>query len=400
MRNLWIGIDAGKTAHHCVVIDSEGQRLLSRRIINDENAIQELIDNVAGLADGGNAVWATDLNSGGAALLLALLVAAEQSVFYIPGRVVYHSAAGYRGEGKTDAKDAAIIADQARMRRDLHPVRVPDETAAALRILTGYRTDRMRDRTRTINRIRALLSEFFPALERALDLSNAKGTLILLTGYQTPGGIRRIGRSRLETWLRKHGVYNPAKVAKVALEAARAQHVQVPGHDAAASTIAVLARQALDILTELTALDKQITTVFGEHRYAKILESMPGIGPLLGAEFIAATGGDMESIGSADRLAALSGLAPVPRDSGRISGNLHRPRRYDRRLMRVFYLSAQLSIRSTPESHAYYQRKRAEGKRHTQAVIGLARRRANVLWAMLRDNRPFVPTDSGEALAA
>lgn len=100
MRNLWIGIDAGKTAHHCVVIDSEGQRLLSRRIINDENAIQELIDNVAGLADGGNAVWATDLNSGGAALLLALLVAAEQSVFYIPGRVVYHSAAGYRGEGK------------------------------------------------------------------------------------------------------------------------------------------------------------------------------------------------------------------------------------------------------------------------------------------------------------
>jgi transposase len=80
-----------------------------------------------------------------------------------------------------------------------------------------------------------------------------------------------------------------------------------------------LARQALDILTELTALDKQITTVFGEHSYAEILESMPGIGPLLGAEFIAATGGDMASIGSADRLAALSGLAPVPRDSGRIS---------------------------------------------------------------------------------
>lgn len=80
----------------------------------------------------------------------------------------------------TDAKDAAIIA---RMRLDLHPIRIPDETAAALRILTGYRTDRMRDRTRTINCIRALLNEFFPALERALDLSNAKGTLILLTGY-------------------------------------------------------------------------------------------------------------------------------------------------------------------------------------------------------------------------
>lgn len=318
-------------------------------------------------------------------------------MFYIPGRVVYHAAAGYRGEGKTDAKDAAIIADQARMRRDLHPIRIPDETAAALRILTGYRTDRMRDRTRTINRIRGLLSEFFPALERALDLSNAKGTLILLTGHQTPDGIRRVGLSRLETWLRKHGVYNPAKVAQIALDAARKQHVRVTGQRAAASTIAVLARQAVDILAELTALDKQITAVLGEHRYAEILESMPGIGPLLGVEFIAATGVDMKSIGSADRLAALSGLAPVPRGSGRISGNLHRPKHYDRRLMRVFYLSAQLSIRSSPESDAYYQRKRMDGKRHTQAVIGLARRRANVLWAMLRDETLYV---SAETVAA
>ena len=246
-----------------------------------------------------------------------------------------------------------------------------------------------RDRTRTINRIRALLSEFFPALERALDLSNAKGTLILLTRYQTPGGIRRIGQSRLETWLRKSGVYNPAKVAGTALDAARAQHVRMTGQDVAASTIALLAQQAIDILAELTALDKQIAEVFSEHRYATILESLPGIGPLLGAEFIAATGGDMEAIGSANRLASLSGLAPVPRDSGRIRGNLHRPRRYDRRLMRVFYLSAQLSIRSSPDSHTYYQRKREEGKRHTQAVISLARRRANVLWAMLRDENLY-----------
>ncbi|OZF01265.1 hypothetical protein [Rhodococcoides fascians] len=71
-------------------------------------------------------------------------------------------------------------------------------------------------------------------------------------------------------------MYNPAKVADIALEAARAQHVRVTGQGAAASTIALLARQAIDILTELTILDKQITTVFAEHRYAEILESMPG----------------------------------------------------------------------------------------------------------------------------
>jgi hypothetical protein len=47
------------------------------------------------------------------------------------------------------------------------------------------------------------------------------------------------------------------------------------------------------------------------------------------------------------------------------------------------------SLRSAPESRAFYDRKRAEGKRHTQALIALARRRVNVLWAMLRDGSTF-----------
>ena len=116
---------------------------------------------------------------------------------------------------------------------------------------------------------------------------------------------------------------------------------------------------------------------------------MPGFGPVLGAELLAATGGDFAAFGTSDRLAGIAGLAPVPRDSGRISGNLRRPRRYDRRLLRVFYLSAQLSLRSCVASQRYYARKRAEGKRHTQAVLALARRRLNVLWAMLRDHATY-----------
>lgn len=398
MTNVWVGVDAGKTAHHCVVIDHEGNRLLTRRFGNDENDILTLIEDVERTADGGDAVWATDINSGGAALLLAHLIDAKQSVFYIPGRVVYHAAAGYRGEGKTDAKDAAIIADQARIRRDLHPVRVADDTATALRILTGHRTDLMRDRTRTINRIRALLGEFFPALERALNLAQVKGHLILLTGHSTPDGIRRYGRNRLEAWLRKHRAYQPDRIADIALNGAQQQMLQIPGQDTAAATVAALAQHAIDLGNQLTELDTQIAAEFNRHRHADILTSMPGIGPLLGAEFLAATGGNLDAIGSADRLAALSGLAPVPRDSGRISGNLHRPRRYDRRLMRVFYLSAQISLRTCPASQAYYQRKRDEGKRHVQAIIALARRRINVLWAMLRDTAPYV--DSGAKTAA
>ncbi|MEU8952658.1 transposase, partial [Streptomyces sp. NPDC048489] len=93
--------------------------------------------------------------------------------------------------------------------------------------------------------------------------------------------------------------------------------------------------------------------------------------------------------GTADRLAGAAGLASVPKDSGRISGNMRRPRRYCRCLMPVFYMSAQVAARCCPVSKAFYERKRAEKKTHKQAVIALARRRLNVLWALLRDGRVF-----------
>ncbi|GHI23363.1 hypothetical protein Shyd_47340 [Streptomyces hydrogenans] len=95
----------------------------------------------------------------------------------------------------------------------------------------------------------------------------------------------------------------------------------------------------------------------------------------------------MSVFGTPDRLAGFGGVAPVPRDSGKISGNLRRPQRYNRRLQRVLYTSALFSIRRNDESRRFYDRKRAEGKRHTQAVLALARRRVNVLWALLRDGR-------------
>ena len=118
--------------------------MLSRRVANDESALLELIASVLALAGEGEVVWATDLNAGGAALLIALLASGGQQVLYIPGRIVHHAAATYRGDGKTDAKDARIIADQARMRTDLQPLRGGDQISTDLRLLTSRRTDLVR----------------------------------------------------------------------------------------------------------------------------------------------------------------------------------------------------------------------------------------------------------------
>ena len=100
--SLWAGLDAGKLDHHCVAIDASGRRLLSRRVRNDEAALVALIEDVIALADGGSVQWAIDLNAGGAALAIALLLVRDQDLLYIPGRIVHHAAAAYRGDGKTD----------------------------------------------------------------------------------------------------------------------------------------------------------------------------------------------------------------------------------------------------------------------------------------------------------
>lgn len=386
MALIWAGTDIGKTHHHCVVLDADGTRLLSRRVLNDEPELLALLVDVMAIDE--DVVWAVDVADGMAALWINLLLNHGQQLVHIPGLAVNRAAAGYGGTGKTDAKDATVIADQARMRRDLTTLRPDDEHALELRVLTGRRADISADRTRRINRLRGQLTSIFPALERELDLGNV-GPLVLLTGYQTPAALRRAGRKRLETWLRNRKVRGAESLAQAVLDAAERQQTALPGESITAQVIHTLAKEVMGLNEQLVEIDKLIAARFREHGLAEVIESMPGIGPLMGAEFLAATAGDMSRYGSADRLASMAGVAPTPRDSGSVSGNLHRPRRYHRGLQRVFSTSALISIRNCDASRRFYERKRAEGKRHVQAVLALARRRVNVLWALIRDGRCY-----------
>lgn len=384
---MWAGVDIGRDHHHVAVVDGDGERVFSRRVANDETALLGMIGDVLALAE--EVTWAIDLHSSESVLLLTLLLDHGQKVVYVPGIVVNRAAEGYRGAGKTDAKDALIIADQARMRRDLTVLDGDDDLIIELRMLVARRKDLAADRTRAVNRLHDQLLAICPALQRALDLTT-KGALTLLTGFQTPAALREIGAQALAAWLRDRKVRGAAALAAKAVTAAESQHATLPAERTAALLAAQLAQGVITLNEQLKELDQFIEDRFRRHPSAEVIVSMPGIGVLLGAEFIAATG-KMSRFAGADQLASLAGVTPLPRDSGRVSGNLHRPQRYSRPLQRVFYTSALISIQSCPDSRRFYDRKRAEGKRHIQAVLALARRRVNVLWALLRDNRTYQP---------
>ncbi|MFD9053593.1 IS110 family RNA-guided transposase [Streptomyces zaomyceticus] len=383
---VWAGIDAGKGHHWAAAVDETGATLWSKKIDNDESAILSALGEILQLAE--EVHWAVDISGTSSALLLALLAAHGQQAVYVPGRTVNRMSGAYRGEAKTDARDAYVIAETARQRRDFAVIDVPAQLAADLSLLTSHRSDLVADRVRLINRLRDVLTGIFPALERAFDYSSHKGALVLLTGYQTPAALRRRGRARLTAWLANRRVRGADTVAATALEAAQAQHTALPGEDVAAQIVADLAAQILALDDRLKRIDKQIREMFRDHPQAEIIESLPGMGPILRAEFVVSAG-DLSAYIDAGHLASAAGLVPVPRDSGRRTGNLHRPKRYSRRLRRVFYMSAQTSIIREGPNRDFYLKKRAEGCKHVQAVIALARRRASVLWALLRDGRVF-----------
>jgi transposase len=384
-NKVWAGIDAGKEFHWAHVLNAAGEELLSRRVENDEAELVALIEEVFSLAE--DVVWAVDQPGGSAALLLALLWERDQRVLYIPGLTVDRARDAYRGESKTDAKDAHVIADQARMRPDLGELQASEVELAELQLLLARRRDLVTDQSRTIIRLKEALLAFFPALERALDL-NRKGALTLVAHYQRPAQIRRMGRKRLAAYLRHRGVQGAEGIAGKALKAAGAQSVTLPAEDVAARIVAELAKEVLSLKDRIESIDEELKQRFFARPEARILTSLPGMGPILGAEFLVAAG-DLSAFESADRLAAYAGLVPAAHDSGKRKGNNHRMRGGNKLLKRVFYQSAFASLRSAPESRAFYDRKRAEGKKHTQALIALARRRVNVLWAMLRDGTTF-----------
>jgi transposase len=387
MDKAWAGVDVGKEFHWAYVLDASGKELLSRRVENDEAELLKLIDEALALAE--EVMWAVDQPGGSAALLLALLWERDQRVLYVPGLSVDRARDAYRGESKTDARDARVIADQARMRSDLGELRLRagEQELSELQLLLARRRDLITDQSRTITRLREALLSLFPALERALDL-NSKGALTLLTHYQTPAHLRRAGHKRIATYLRNRGVKGSNKVAHKALSAAKAQSVTLPAQDVAASIVAELAGDVLGLKERIESIDEELEKRFFARPEARVLISLPGMGPILGAEFLVAVG-EISAFESADRLAAYAGLVPALHDSGKRVGNNKRMRGGNKVLKRVFYQSAFASLRSAPESRIFYERKRAEGKRHTQALIALARRRVNVLWAMLRDGTTF-----------
>lgn len=391
---VWVGIDVAKEIHWATAIDEAGEVRLDRAVPNRPPAMAALIEDLEAL--GGEITIGLDVIGGIAGLLTAMLRAAGFRLRHVPGLAVNRARQGTTGgEAKSDPKDARVIAEQLRTRRDLRVIEPASELDLEIRLLAGRRRDLVDQQTRRIAKLRDLLVAIFPDLEHSLDLTTKTG-LWLISKYVTPAELRLAGRRRLVRHLKRAGgIPRVEALADAVLAAAETQRIAPPGEHTCAVLVRELAAEGLTTRDRLMHLDHELEACLARHPDAALIRSLPGMGAVLTAEFIAEAG-TITRFASADALAAAAGLAPVLRQSGKVRF-LRRPAGGNKTLKRVFYQSAFCSLQ-TPASRNFYARKRREGKRHHQALIALARRRINVLWAMLRSRKLYV--SQAEPIAA
>lgn len=384
--DVFCGVDVGKSDHHACALDTAGKKLHDKALPNDQDALVEVLTKLQGV---GRVLAIVDQPASIGALVIAVARLLGIDVGYLPGLAMRRIADLHPGEGKTDARDAYIIADAARtMPHTLRRVGTDDETLAELGVLAGYDDDLAAEATRLTNRLRDALLHVHPALERLLgNHFDRPGVLDLLAQAPTPAALRALDTATM-TEIMRPGSPRLAKTLPEKIHTAlAAQTVVIPGTDAFGTVIAGVAAQLRDTHARRTTLATDLEDRLAAHPLAEVLTSMPGLGFRTAIKILTIVG-DGSALPTAGHLAAYAGLAPVTRRSGSSIKGESRSQRGNHALKSALFLSAFASLKD-PTSRTYYDRKRATGKRHNAALICLARRRVDVLYAMLRDRKPY-----------
>ena len=325
------------------------------------------------------------------------LVAAGYTVYPInPLQVArYRQRHGVAG-GKSDPGDAHVLAEIVRLDRAHHrPATGDSELAEQVRLAARAHQTMIWTRQRSANTLRSMLREFYPAALAAFgdDLAG-RDALAVLTAAPDPERGRRLTAVQVAGLLRKAGRQRNADTRAIAIVAAlRAEQLSArPGLvPAYATSVSALVAVITEMVSQTAVLEEQVKQGFGQHPDAEIYLTQPGLGPILAARVLAEIGDDPDRYPDARARKNYAGMAPITRASGTRRVVLARYAR-NRRLADALYQQAFSALTGSPGARAYYDRHRARGATHHQALRALANRLVGILHGCLRHHTPYDET--------
>jgi transposase len=374
---VFCGIDWSEHHHDVALVDDAGQVLASTRITDDLAGFTRLSELLA--EHGGERFSPVDVAlETDRGLLVAALRAAGHRVFAINPKAVDRYRDRYAVSGaKSDAADALVLAHLLRTDADRHrPLPTDTEQAAAIGVLARAHQDAVWARTRDVNRLRSSLREFYPAAIAAFGgVLTTHLALRVLSLAPTPTAAAELTEAQLRAALLGLPGGVPASRVRHILTVFAAPQLHQPPAVEQAMGVAVLAlvRTLEADRAAVKDLEDALAARFDQHPDAKILRSLPGLGPILGARVLGEFGDDPTRFLDAASRRNYAGTAPLTRASGK-SKVVIRRRACNVRLADACRWWAFSALLQSSGARSAYDIRRAAGDSHDAALRRVANR--------------------------
>lgn len=389
---FYCGIDIAKYKHEASVIDTNGKAMLdSISFTNDKQGCEKILtvfqkfeispaDVIIGMEATGHywlSVYAFFLELGYNVKVINPIQSEAFRKMYIR-------------QTKNDSKDSFIIAQIMRFGQ-YSATSLSEENIIALRQLSRYRlalVDACGDCKR---RVIALLDQVFPEYDNLFSDTFGSSSTELLLNCPTPEDMLAISTRKLTNILNKASRGRLGKEKAEEIKAAAEGTFGIAfAKDAFAFQIKQLIQQIVFTEKQLSELEEQIADLL--HKTNQYITTITGIGDVLGAIIVSEIG-DINRFERPNQLVAFAGLDVTVKQSGEFSGSKNKiSKRGSPYLRRAIWLAAQRAAFCDPILSEYYQSLRARGKHHLTAVGGVARKLCNIIFVILKENRPYQPT--------
>ena len=385
-----VGIDIGKNHHEASIVSPEGKQIgRSLRFATTHKGADSLMSFIFNNIGNSSCIFGMEATGHYWYPIYSFLKARGYTIYVINPIQSDSLRKMYIRQTKNDSIDSFLIAEVIRFGQ-FTTTSMADENILAMRQLCRYRDSVISSRTEIKLRISTIMEQIFPEYEKqfsSLWLSTSMG---ILEKYLTPENIENAPIDELFEIIKdkSHNKLTMKKAISIREAAADTFGIKI-AQDAFSFQLKQLIDRMNFLDKQIEALDCQILEYY--EKFDCYLHTIPGIGMIAAATILAEIG-DINKFKSSSALVAFAGIDPTVRQSGEFSStHNHMSKRGSPYLRHTIFLAATTCSFHNSPLNAYYKKKREQGKHHLTATGAVARKLTTVIYAVLRDGKPYEP---------
>ena len=385
-----VGIDIGKNHHEASIVSPEGKQIgRSLRFATTHKGADSLMSFIFKNIGNSPCVFGMEATGHYWYPIYSFLKAKGYTIYVINPIQSDSLRKMYIRQTKNDSIDSFLIAEVIRFGQ-FGTTSMADENILAMRQLCRYRDSVISSRTEIKLRIGTIMEQIFPEYEKQFSSLWVSTSIGILEKYLTPENIENAPIDELFEIIKdkSHNRLTRAKAISIKEAAADTFGIKI-AQDAFSFQLKQLIDRMNFLDKQIEALDCQILEYY--EKFDCYLHTIPGIGMIAAATILAEIG-DINRFKSSSALVAFAGIDPTVRQSGEFSStHNHMSKRGSPYLRHAIFLAATTCSFHNSPLNAYYKKKREQGKHHLTATGAVARKLTTVIYAVLRDGKPYEP---------